>query len=137
MRAPASEDLLCHSILQTSLAALREIPGLIRATERKFFAFSKLPGGFPKGALLHHRGITNNARFTAQRMEVAEGDVWINPMPLFHTGGCVLGVLGPMAVHVSKRGFRRSCGDASTSATASRMSAAPLSPSPPKMSPMP
>jgi fatty-acyl-CoA synthase len=52
--------------------------------------------GFPKGALLHHRGITNNARFTAERLEVGPGDVWVNPMPLFHTGGCVLGTLGPM-----------------------------------------
>jgi fatty-acyl-CoA synthase len=52
--------------------------------------------GFPKGAYLHHRGITNNARFTAEWAEVAPGDVWLNPMPLFHTGGCVLGTLGPI-----------------------------------------
>jgi len=51
--------------------------------------------GFPKGAYLHHRGITNNARFTAERLRVNPGDAYINPMPLFHTGGCVLGVLGP------------------------------------------
>jgi fatty-acyl-CoA synthase len=50
--------------------------------------------GFPKGAYLHHRGIVNNARLTALRMGVQEGDVWLNPMPLFHTGGCVLGALG-------------------------------------------
>jgi fatty-acyl-CoA synthase len=53
--------------------------------------------GFPKGALLHHRGITNNARFTADRLEVGPDSVWANPMPLFHTGGCVLGTLGPVA----------------------------------------
>lgn len=50
--------------------------------------------GFPKGALLRHRGIANNARFTAERCEVPEGAGWVNPMPLFHTGGCVLGALG-------------------------------------------
>ena len=50
--------------------------------------------GFPKGALLHHRGIVNNARFCAQRLGVTLGDVWLNPMPLFHTAGCVLNVLG-------------------------------------------
>jgi fatty-acyl-CoA synthase len=50
--------------------------------------------GFPKGALLHHRGIVNNARFCAQRLGVQPGEVWPNPMPLFHTAGCVLGVLG-------------------------------------------
>jgi fatty-acyl-CoA synthase len=52
--------------------------------------------GFPKGAYLHHRGIVNNARFTAERCEVASGAVWLNPMPLFHTAGCVLGVLGAL-----------------------------------------
>ncbi|MCP5026905.1 MAG: AMP-binding protein [Actinomycetia bacterium] len=53
--------------------------------------------GFPKGAFLHHRGITNNARFCAQRLGLEAGGVYINPMPLFHTGGCVIGVLGPVA----------------------------------------
>ena len=51
--------------------------------------------GFPKGAYLHHRGITNNARYVADRLELTERGVYVNPMPLFHTGGCVLGVLGP------------------------------------------
>jgi fatty-acyl-CoA synthase len=52
--------------------------------------------GFPKGAYLHHRGITNNARYVADRLGLTAGGVYINPMPLFHTGGCVLGVLGPV-----------------------------------------
>src|SRR6266496_2516400 len=40
--------------------------------------------GFPKGAILHHRGITNNARLSAQAWGGIAGDVWVNPMPLFH-----------------------------------------------------
>jgi len=55
--------------------------------------------GFPKGALLHHRGITNNATHTAHLAGAHDGGVvWLNPMPLFHTGGCVLGVLGAVAM---------------------------------------
>ena len=50
--------------------------------------------GFPKGAELHHRGLTNNARFWAERMELRPGEVYVNPMPLFHTAGCGMGVLG-------------------------------------------
>lgn len=50
--------------------------------------------GFPKGALLHHRGITNNARYTMGRMGLEPGDTYLNPMPMFHTAGCVLGTLG-------------------------------------------
>jgi fatty-acyl-CoA synthase len=52
--------------------------------------------GFPKGAVLHHRGITNNARLYAQRQGIARGDAYVNPMPLFHTGGCVMLTLGPV-----------------------------------------
>src|ERR671933_1446567 len=50
--------------------------------------------GFPKGAVLHHRGITNNARFWAQRQGIGDGDVLVNPMPLFHTAGCMMLTLG-------------------------------------------
>jgi fatty-acyl-CoA synthase len=50
--------------------------------------------GFPKGVLLHHRGLVNNARLSAQAMGVGAGDVMVWPMPLFHTAGCGLGVLG-------------------------------------------
>jgi len=52
--------------------------------------------GFPKGALLHHRGITNNARFVMQRFGMREADAYAHPFPFFHTAGCVLGTLGPI-----------------------------------------
>lgn len=52
--------------------------------------------GFPKGALLRHGGITNNSRLLSERLGVEEGSVWLNQMPLFHTGGCVLSTLGPL-----------------------------------------
>jgi fatty-acyl-CoA synthase len=64
--------------------------------------------GFPKGACLHHRGIVNNARFTADGFEVPAGAIWLNPMPLFHTAGCVLAALGALwakATHISVLAF--------------------------------
>ena len=59
--------------------------------------------GFPKGALLHHRGLTNNARIFATLADVRPGDTYVNPFPMFHTAGCVLGGLGTLqsgACHV-------------------------------------
>ena len=50
--------------------------------------------GFPKGALLHHYGVANNARLVALCRGAGPDGVDISPMPLFHTGGCVVGVLG-------------------------------------------
>ena len=50
--------------------------------------------GFPKGAVLHHRGIVNNARLYSARLGVGPGGVQLSAMPLFHTAGCVMSVLG-------------------------------------------
>jgi len=54
--------------------------------------------GFPKGALLGHRGVTNDARLVTSGFGMAVGDTQVSPMPLFHVGGCVLAVLGTASV---------------------------------------
>lgn len=56
--------------------------------------------GFPKGALLLHRGITNNARLVFQRYGVRQPNAYAHGMPFFHTAGCVLATLGPLQGHV-------------------------------------
>jgi fatty-acyl-CoA synthase len=53
--------------------------------------------GFPKGALLHHKGLVNNGAHTLARMGMSDGDVFVTTMPLFHTGGCVICVMGCVA----------------------------------------
>ncbi len=50
--------------------------------------------GFPKGALLSHRSITNNARLIANRIEARPFGTWLCFMPMFHTAGCVILTLG-------------------------------------------
>lgn len=50
--------------------------------------------GFPKGAILHHRGLTNNARLCYERIGAIKGETFLSYMPLFHTTGCALAVLG-------------------------------------------
>jgi long-chain acyl-CoA synthetase len=50
--------------------------------------------GSPKGAVLHHRGIVNNARLYTARLGLEPGDIQLSAMPLFHTAGCVMAVLG-------------------------------------------
>ncbi|MDB5971498.1 MAG: AMP-dependent synthetase [Hydrocarboniphaga sp.] len=50
--------------------------------------------GRPKGAILRHAGIVNNARLTAGRIDVPTGSVWLNLLPMFHVGGSVTMTLG-------------------------------------------
>jgi fatty-acyl-CoA synthase len=53
--------------------------------------------GAPKGATLHHRGLTNNGRFVVSSLGARPGEAYLNPAPLFHVAGCVVGVLGALA----------------------------------------
>lgn len=50
--------------------------------------------GLPKGVVLHHRGLTNNARLFATRASFEHGSTTLNFMPLFHTAGCGMMTLG-------------------------------------------
>lgn len=50
--------------------------------------------GRPKGALLSHHGVTNNARLMALLKALDERTVNLAVAPLFHTAGCVANVLG-------------------------------------------
>jgi fatty-acyl-CoA synthase len=53
--------------------------------------------GFPKGAILHHRGVVNASRFVALGSGVRDGGIWVNAMPMFHIGGGTLTELGTIA----------------------------------------
>lgn len=53
--------------------------------------------GFPKGVLLNHRGLLNNARLVMRRLDAVPDDVAVSPTPLFHTTGCGMSVLGALA----------------------------------------
>jgi fatty-acyl-CoA synthase len=56
--------------------------------------------GFPKGAMLHHKGLVNEATFVADRAAFDDGDVYINAMPMYHIGGGAVTSFGAW----SKRG---------------------------------
>ena len=55
--------------------------------------------GSPKGCLLHHQGTINAARIAGRMAGLQDGDVWINPMPMFHVGSCVMAAVGILALH--------------------------------------
>lgn len=55
--------------------------------------------GFPKGALLHHKGIVNEATFVFERAAMDDGGVCINAMPMYHIGGGAVTELGTFSAH--------------------------------------
>jgi fatty-acyl-CoA synthase len=50
--------------------------------------------GKPKGVVLSHRGIVNNAILSTRRLALDPGEVWLNVLPMFHVGGSVTMTLG-------------------------------------------
>jgi len=63
--------------------------------------------GFPKGAVIHHRGLYNNGRFVAGRALMHEGSVLGNFMPMFHTAGCGIGGMAALAYKIPMVLFHR------------------------------
>ena len=54
--------------------------------------------GFPKGALLHHHGLVLNGMETMKRAGGEPGMSFVHNMPLFHTTGCAILVLGGLGL---------------------------------------
>jgi fatty-acyl-CoA synthase len=90
---PSRVSRLRHS---ASIAAISASCADVRPDDDAQIQCTSGATGLPKGAVLRHRGVTNNARFCAEIPQAGPGDVWVNPMPLFHTAGCVLFTLGPV-----------------------------------------
>lgn len=54
--------------------------------------------GDPKGVLLRHRSLVNNAKMTMDVTETAPGSMCLNPLPMFHTASCIISTLGPACI---------------------------------------
>ena len=74
---------------------LAELP-VVDAHDAAQIQYTSGTTGFPKGAVLSHGSVVNNAMLWADRVQIPDGAIWLSPMPLFHTGGCVMGVLGAL-----------------------------------------
>ena len=98
---PALREVICFDDWASFIAAGDDttitLP-TVQPTDPVMIQYTSGTTGFPKGALLHHKGLANNGAHTAHRMGVADdGAVWITTMPLFHTGGCVCCVIGAVS----------------------------------------
>jgi fatty-acyl-CoA synthase len=67
------------------------------ATDLAQIQFTSGTTGFPKGAMLRHGALTDNARLFAARAELPNHGRNCSGMPQFHCGGSVLATMGSIA----------------------------------------
>jgi acyl-CoA synthetase (AMP-forming)/AMP-acid ligase II len=69
----------------------------VRAADLAQIQFTSGTTGFPKGAMLRHAGLTDNARLFAARARLRDHGRVCSAMPQFHCGGSVLATMGAIA----------------------------------------
>jgi fatty-acyl-CoA synthase len=87
-----------HSELQNLGGPHQALP-TVEPTSAAQLQYTSGTTGFPKGALLHHRGLITNAYYAHQRARFPRHGVWATALPLFHTAACGMSVLGTAASH--------------------------------------
>ena len=96
-QCPNIQEIICFDdwpvLIDQGKQSAVELPQ-VKADDVCMIQYTSGTTGFPKGVLLHHRGLVNNAAHTALIGGAKPGSMAISALPLFHTGGCVLGVLG-------------------------------------------
>ena len=78
-------------------AVLQQRQAAVRPNDVAQIQYTSGTTGVPKGVMLTHRGMVNNARLMAHRAGWTAQDRLLAIMPLFHTAGCVCNVLGMVA----------------------------------------
>lgn len=71
-------------------------PDLIDGYDLAMLQYTSGTTGTPKCVMLHHVSIISDGRYLFEALEAPEGMVAVTGNPLFHTGGCVAGWLGPL-----------------------------------------
>ena len=86
-------DLDDHAALFREAGPIAPLPK-VQPRDEVQIQYTSGTTGFPKGVVLHHHGITNNARHGFARNGSERGSTSLVLMPLFHTGGCGMAILG-------------------------------------------
>ncbi len=86
---------------QISEMALSERQASVTPFDPAMIIYTSGTTGFPKGTLLTHHGLINNARLLAKRWGTNQETVMAVLVPFFHAMGCVAGTLATLCLGCS------------------------------------
>lgn len=86
-------EMIAHGE-QVSTETLKTRQASVQPSDAAMIQYTSGTTGFPKGAVLTHHGIVNNAATFMDRWDLGPNERSCTAMPFFHVGGCVLAVLG-------------------------------------------
>ena len=96
---PGLREIVSLATWDTFLASAdpgQELPR-VAPTDMIQIQYTSGTTGFPKGAVLHHMGLVNEATFVAERAGMDDGGVCVNAMPMYHIGGGAVTSFGTWA----------------------------------------
>jgi fatty-acyl-CoA synthase len=99
-KLPDLRDVIAFSAWDDFLASgngTRPLPA-VGSTDPIQIQYTSGTTGFPKGALLHHRGLINAAIQVAERAGMGDGGINVNAMPMYHIGGGAVTSFGVLAL---------------------------------------
>jgi fatty-acyl-CoA synthase/long-chain acyl-CoA synthetase len=100
--APGLPNLICISLSERDRWQAAEVSSAVLDSaptdpdDAVMLQYTSGTTGRPKGVLLKHRSLVNVAKLTLEAVGVEHGSVCLNPLPMFHTAGCVIATLGPL-----------------------------------------
>jgi fatty-acyl-CoA synthase len=100
--APELPDLVCISLSERCRWQAADVDPTVLAVaptdpdDTVMLQYTSGTTGRPKGVVLTHRSLVNVAKLTMEAAGVECGSVFLNPLPMFHTAGCVIATLGPL-----------------------------------------
>jgi fatty-acyl-CoA synthase len=100
--APGLPNLVCISLSERARWQAAEVSSAVLDVaptdpdDAVMLQYTSGTTGRPKGVLLKHRSLVNVAKLTLEAVGVQDGSVCLNPLPMFHTAGCVIATLGPL-----------------------------------------
>ena len=101
-------DLQHDTLLATLPHGADGLPS-VSALDAAQIQYTSGTSGLPKGAVLSHGGLLNNALLMGERLGINARDCYLNMMPMFHTAGCGLGTLMPLTARARRSSTMSRC----------------------------